>query len=145
MTTSLDRKVEARLADHEVRYTNGRRRVVQALALADGPKSAAELSDRIGPKVPLSSLYRTLAVLEVARVIAPHYSVKGLARYELAEWLAGHHHHLVCVDCGAVEDITIPERLEGRVEAVVSEIGSMASFRATNHALEVEGLCVNCA
>ncbi len=145
MTTSLDRKVEARLADHEVRYTNGRRRVVQALALADGPKSAAELSGVIGPKVPLSSLYRTLAVLEEARVIAPHYSVKGLARYELAEWLAGHHHHLVCVDCGAVEDITIPERLEGRVEAVVSEIGTIASFRATNHALEVEGLCVNCA
>lgn len=145
MTTSLDRKVEARLKDHEVRYTKGRRRVVQALAIADGPRSASELSSTIGPHVPLSSLYRTLAVLEDARVIAPHYSVKGLTRYELAEWLAGHHHHLVCIDCGAVEDITIPERLEGHVEAVVTEIGSIASFRATNHALEVEGLCVSCA
>lgn len=145
MTTNLDRKVESRLREHEVRYTTGRRRVVAALATADGPRSASELSRDIRPDVPLSSLYRTLAVLEGATVIAPHYSVKGLTRYELAEWLTGHHHHLVCIGCGAVEDITIPERLEGHVEAVVTEIGSIASFRATNHALEVEGLCVSCA
>jgi Fur family ferric uptake transcriptional regulator len=92
----------------------------------------------------LSSIYRTLAVLEDAGVVTPHYSVKNLARYELAEWLAGHHHHLVCVSCGTIDDIVIPESLEERVEDIVAEIGTISSFTASNHALEVEGRCTRC-
>jgi Fur family ferric uptake transcriptional regulator len=128
-----------------VRYTSGRQVVVKALAEVDGPRSAAELSDIISESVPLSSLYRSLAVLEDAGVVSPHYSVKNLARYELAEWLAGHHHHLVCIDCGTIDDIVIPSDLEERVEGIVTEIGEMSSFSASNHALEVEGRCTRCA
>ena len=65
-TPTLDREVERRLADSDVRYTRGRRVVIRALAEADGPRSAAELSKAIGESVPLSSLYRSLAVLEEA-------------------------------------------------------------------------------
>lgn len=143
-TTNLDRRVASRLSERDVRYTTGRRAVVTALSAVDGPRSAAELSEIVGDSVPLSSLYRTLAVLEDAGVVAPHYSVKNLARYELAEWLAGHHHHLVCINCGTIDDIVIPEALEDRVEGIVAEIGEISSFNASNHALEVEGLCVRC-
>jgi Fur family ferric uptake transcriptional regulator len=103
------------------------------------------LSEVIGGSVPLSSLYRTLSILEETGVVAPHYSVKNLARYELAEWLAGHHHHLVCIDCGTIDDIIIPHTLEERVEDIVAQIGQMSSFTASNHALEVEGQCARCA
>jgi Fur family ferric uptake transcriptional regulator len=144
-TTNLDRRVATRLSERGVRYTSGRQVVVKALAEVDGPRSAAELSDIISESVPLSSLYRSLAVLEDAGVVSPHYSVKNLARYELAEWLAGHHHHLVCIDCGTIDDIVIPSDLEERVEGIVTEIGEMSSFSASNHALEVEGRCTRCA
>ena len=144
-TTNLDRRVATRLLERDVRYTSGRRAVVHALSEVDGPRSAAELSEIIGDAVPLSSLYRSLAVLEEAGVVSPHYSVKNLARYELAEWLAGHHHHLVCIDCGTIDDIVIPSNLEHRVEEIVAEIGDLSSFRASNHALEVEGRCARCA
>ena len=141
--TTLDRQVEQRLFEHEVRYTRGRRSVVKALAAATGPMSASELAGVV--EVPLSSLYRTLAVLEESGVVAHHLGAKGLTRYELDEWLAGHHHHLVCTGCGVVEDIEIPNDQEKSVRDLVSQIAALASFRPTDHALEIEGTCVRCA
>lgn len=144
-TTSIDRQIERRLAEAEVRYTKGRRAVINALAEANGPRSAAELSRVIGESVPVSSLYRSLAVLEEAGVLAPHFSSPGLTRYELAEWLSGHHHHLVCIDCGQVQDLPASPPVEQRLQQIVSDVARDASFIETNHALEIEGHCARCA
>lgn len=141
---SIDRDVARRLADHDVRYTSGRRTVVATLAGADGPLSASELHARVEGAVPLSSIYRSLATLEEAGVLAPHHGTRGITRYELAEWLRGHHHHLVCLSCGAVEDVDVPDRHEAQVDRVVRSISDAASFTPTNHALEIEGECARC-
>lgn len=143
--SNLDRQVEVRLLDHDVRYTHGRRAVVDTMARATGPMSASELAEVMSPGVPLSSLYRTLSVLEEAGVVVHHLGAKGLTRYELAEWLTGHHHHLVCVDCGAVSDVEIPIGQEESVRSLVVEIAALASFSPTDHALEIEGICALCA
>lgn len=146
MTKSqLDREIEMRLLEHDARYTSGRRAVVSALAGASGPMSAAELSEELSPEVPLSSIYRTLAVLEESGVVAHHLGAKGLTRFELAEWLTGHHHHLVCLECGSVSDIDIPQAKENSVRSLVAEIAAIASFDASDHALEIEGRCSRCA
>lgn len=144
LSPSVNRDIERRLREHDVRYTRGRRTVVGALADADGPRSAAELHSSIGADVPLSSLYRTLAVMEEAGVVVPHFATKGLTRYELAEWLTGHHHHLICVECGSVDDVEIPHPYETQVRNVVQVIGESASFEPVNHALEIEGVCRTC-
>jgi Fur family ferric uptake transcriptional regulator len=86
-----------------------------------------------------------LAVLEGAGVVAHHLGAKGLTRFELAEWLAGHHHHLVCIDCGSVSDVDIPGEHEDDVRALVAEIAALASFSPIDHALEIEGRCSRCA
>ncbi len=143
--STFERQVELRLLEHDVRFTRGRRAVVNALALADGPRSAAELSTALGGTVPVSSIYRTLAVLEAAGVVVPHLGAKGLTRFELAEWLTGHHHHLVCLDCGSVADVEIPAPKEESVRMLVSEIAALASFDPMDHALEIEGRCARCA
>jgi len=146
MTKSVvDRQVEQRLFESAVRLTRGRRAVIETLSSANGPMSAAELREELGSAVPLSSIYRTLAVLTETGVVAHHLGAKGLTRFELAEWLAGHHHHLVCVECGAVADIDIPAAKEESVRSLVSEIAELASFQATDHALEIEGRCARCA
>ncbi|MCP4304867.1 MAG: transcriptional repressor [bacterium] len=141
---SLDRDVEERLSDRDVRYTRGRRRVVAALHEADGPMSAAELHGKVGADVPLSSLYRTLAVLEETEVVMPHFGARGITRYELAEWLTGHHHHLVCVDCGTVDDINVPPQHEAAVRVLVEKIAAAAAFSPSAHVLEIEGSCSRC-
>lgn len=143
--SSLDRQVEQRLGDSGVRYTRTRRAVVVALVDADGPRSAAELAQEVGPSIPLSSLYRTLSVLESAGILAPHFSSPGITRYELAEWLTGHHHHLVCINCGQIEDIEASELIERRLQQIVTDVAGASSFNETNHALEIEGRCRRCA
>ena len=127
-----------------MRYTTGRRQVVAALVAADGPRSAAELHLQIADTVPISSLYRSLAVMAEADVLAQHHGTKGVTRYELAEWLAGHHHHLVCIECGTVDDIELPPRLESTLHDLVDTVAASGEFAAAGHALEVVGRCKAC-
>lgn len=142
-TAELHETVRRHLAEREIRYTSGRRSVVTTLVRVDGPESAADLHRRMD--VPLSSLYRSLTVLDEAGILERHHDADGLARFELAEWLTGHHHHLVCVSCGSVSDIDIPPSKEDSVRRLVSDIAALGSFQATDHALEIEGRCVRCA
>ena len=144
-TQQIDQQVRSRLADQDVRYTRGRQTVVAALRDVDGPRSASELHEALAASVPLSSLYRSLAVMSEAGVLAPHHSSKGVTRYELAEWLVGHHHHLVCVQCGAVDDIELSPALEDTLEALVTAAAASGKFTPAGHALEIDGLCAACA
>lgn len=141
----LDRRVFERLSSEGVRYTAGRRAVIEALRVATGPQSAAELQLAVGSSLPLSSLYRTLMVLEEVGVLVDHFSTKGVARYEMAEWLSGHHHHLVCVACGLVEDIEIADGHEKMLHQMVIEVASGFGFSVAGHALEIQGQCRDCS
>ena len=146
MTTSnVEAQIRSRLTEAGIRYTEGRRQVIAALLEADGPRSAAELHPQIAAAVPLSSLYRSLAVMAEADVLAQHHGTKGVTRYELAEWLTGHHHHLVCVDCGTVDDIELPPPLESTLHDLVEVVADSGDFAAAGHALEVVGRCKACA
>lgn len=135
--------VRRRLAEHGSRFTGGRAAIVRNLMISNGPQSAAELHQRLRRAVPLSSLYRSLAVMNEAGILAMHHS-NGMARYELAEWLTGHHHHLVCLQCGAVDDFELSSERERDLNQLVSRIGNQHGFEVENHALEVQGLCSNC-
>lgn len=142
--STVERQVGQRLAESGIRFTTSRRTVVGALGRGDGPRSAAELHGDLGGAVPLSSLYRSLAVLEDAGVLSPHHGTRGLTRYELAEWLTGHHHHLTCVECGAVDDVHLSPAGEQSLERVVDGITEAAGFGPTAHTLDIEGVCVRC-
>ncbi|MGA7271249.1 MAG: Fur family transcriptional regulator [Acidimicrobiia bacterium] len=141
-TTELHESVRRRLAEREIRYTSGRKAVVTAMVRLAGPESAAELHRRMN--VPLSSLYRSLTVLDEAGVLEKHHDVDGLARFELAEWISGHHHHVVCIDCGSVEDVQLSEGQERELERLASAVAIEAGYELTGHNLDVEGLCRKC-
>ena len=59
-----------------------------------------------------SSVYRNLAALEHAGVVRRVATDEEYGRYELAEELIGHHHHLVCSNCGTMRDVEVPADLE---------------------------------
>lgn len=119
--------------------------VVETIRDAPGPLTAAELADRIGPSVPVSSLYRTLAVLEDAGVVARHPGADGTSRYEPAEWIAGHHHHVVCVSCGEMRDVELDPDDEAVLRVAASRVAERAGYRSRGHGLEIEGICASCA
>ena len=62
-------------------------------------------------------MYRNLAALEQAGVVRRVLTDEGFGRYELTEDLTGHHHHLVCSNCGAVEDVDFAPGFEETLEA----------------------------
>lgn len=135
--------VRKSLAGQDVRYTPGRRQVITSLQAANGPRSAAELFEATA-SVPLSSLYRSLTVLDEAGVLRRHHDADGLARYELAEWLSGHHHHAVCAVCGTVEDIELTPAQEEALHTMVSSLTRTTDWELSGHTLEVEGRCARC-
>jgi len=145
VSTQIEQQAVSRLASHEIRYTKGRRQVIRSLARSEGPRSASELHKDLDETVPLSSLYRSLSVLTRAGVLSPHHGSGGVIRYELAEWLMGHHHHLVCDTCGAVDDIELTEDSEALLNDVVSTATRLRDFVATGHSLEIAGRCTSCA
>ncbi len=118
--------------------------VVEALQRANGPRSAAELGTELAEPIPQSSLYRTLSVLVAAGVVSEHHGAAGTTRFELAEWIAGHHHHVVCGTCGRVQDLVLAPEEEAVLEDLVDRVGRRAGTRPEGHALEIVDLCEAC-
>jgi Fur family ferric uptake transcriptional regulator len=126
------------------RYTGNRRAVVDVLATTSSPPSIPELL-AAHPELHQSSAYRNLAVLEHAGVVRRLVTSGDFTRYELAEDLTEHHHHLICSSCGAVEDYTVPPALERRLTRAVSEVEGLTGFSAEHHRLDLIGTCAACA
>ncbi len=141
--SDLDLQIAGRLQGRGARLTKTRRQVVSALLDAPGPRSPAELATALST-VPQSSLYRTLAVLAGAGVISQHHGSDGITRYEPAEWLTGHHHHLVCIICGAMVDFALTEGAESTLRRLAEDVAAANAFTTDGHTLEVEGRCRDC-
>lgn len=139
----LHATVAQRLGAVAQRYTPVRRAVVSVLAAAGRPVSITELLDA-GSGLAQSSVYRSLTVLEEAGVVHRMLGPDGLARHELAEALTEHHHHLVCVSCGTVEDVPASVRLEQTVARAVAQAAAATGFRPQTHRLDLVGVCARC-
>jgi Fur family ferric uptake transcriptional regulator len=137
--------VATRLRRVDQRYTAGRRLIVDALAGAERPVTTAELTAATA-RLPQSTAYRNLAVLEQAGVVHRVQSSDEFSRFELAEELTGrHHHHLVCVSCGAVADFDPPRRVEQTLADAMATLTAGTGFRPEAHRLDVLGTCAACA
>lgn len=125
------------------RYTAGRRRLVDALLEAPNPLAIHELLAR--SELPQSSAYRNLVVLEQAGAVRRVVTDEDFARYELAESLTAHHHHLICLSCGRVEDVMIPAALEADVDRTVGKLARRSGYETVAHRLDLVGTCGDCA
>lgn len=143
MTEDIHAVVEARLRRVDLRYTAGRRAIVEALRRTDGPVSITDIADRL-PSLPRSSAYRHLVDLQNAGVVRRLAVNDEFARFELAEDLTEHHHHFLCTDCGRVIDVTPSSALERTLGRHLEEIAVTAGFQPSGHRIDVVGLCASC-
>lgn len=132
-----------RLRRIDQRYTSGRRAIIELLVTAGQPVSIEDIAEHL-PGVPRSSAYRHLTDLQAAGLIRKVTANDEYTRFELAEDLTEHHHHLLCVSCGKVTDITLPDGLEQQVTAAITTLASTEGFQAHSHRLDVLGLCAAC-
>jgi Fe2+ or Zn2+ uptake regulation protein len=140
---SLDALVEARLRLADLRYTSGRRAIVDLLAEAGHPVSISDIAEQL-PGVPRSSAYRHLVDLQNAGIVRRIVANDEFARFELAEELTEHHHHLLCTVCGRVFDVTPSAAFEHSVAKVVQELALQLDFEPASHSLDVIGRCAHC-
>lgn len=84
----------------------------------------------------LATVYRVLTQFEQAGLLERHYFESGKAVFELKE--NGHHDHLVCLQCGKVEEFFDAE-IEKRQNRIARERG----FQVHEHALYLYADCLN--
>ncbi len=141
-TAELDDEVAIRLRAAAQRYTRGRRRVVAALQ-AGGPMTINQILERDGA-LAQSSVYRNLTVLEEVGVVSRIVTRDDFARYELAEDLTEHHHHLICTECGDVTDFSLQPKVESALEKALGSVARRSSFVVEGHRLDLVGVCRDC-
>ncbi|MEO5692964.1 MAG: ferric iron uptake transcriptional regulator [Usitatibacter sp.] len=93
----------------------------------------------VNSDIGLATVYRVLTQFEQAGLLMRHHFESGKAVYELNE--GGHHDHLVCLQCGKVEEFYDSE-IEKRQQKVAKERG----FQIHDHQLHLYADCIktNC-
>jgi Fur family ferric uptake transcriptional regulator len=88
----------------------------------------------------LATVYRVLMQFEQAGILTRSHFESERAVYELNE--GEHHDHLVCLDCGRVEEFHDPE-----IEALQVKVAKRQGFEIADHALSLYAHCrkKNCA
>jgi len=84
--------------------------------------------------VGLATVYRVLTQFEQAGILSRNHFESGKAVFELNQ--GNHHDHLVCIDCGRVEEF-FDEEIERRQHRIAEERG----FKLSEHALSLYGNC----
>lgn len=143
MTDDLHARATLKLRRISQRYTAGRRLLVAVLAAAERPLTIPEILDR-DRSLAASSVYRNLVTLEQAGIAAKVITSQDHARFELAEQLGHHHHHLVCDECGKVDDFTLPDGVEGSLDQALRRAARKRGYRPLNHRLDLTGTCPDC-
>ena len=141
--SELHAQIGSRLAQQGHRYTSGRQELVKTLVLTGQPMTLPDIVEA-DPKLAQSSAYRNLDVLVRCGVIRRINAGGGHAYFELAESLLGHHHHLICVSCGNIEDIHLDSEVENLVDKSLSEIAARTGFTPATHSLDLHGHCADC-
>ncbi len=88
-------------------------------------------------KLGIATVYRTLTLLEEANIVSSiSFGVQG-KKYEFG--LKEHHDHLVCLECGGIEEF-----FDETIEKQQEDIAKKFNFKMTSHIMKIMGVCSAC-
>ncbi len=128
------------LSQQGYRLTPQRMMILSAIETSDNHISAEEIYAQVVAKYPhvnISTVYRTLELLKRLSLVTETDLGEGRVRYHPAP--KGHHHHLVCQECGAIIDLD-----ESLLAPLKSDLLREYKFRANLKHLAILGCCVKC-
>jgi Fur family transcriptional regulator, ferric uptake regulator len=82
----------------------------------------------------LATVYRVLTQFEAAGLVTRHHFENGMAVFELNR--GSHHDHIVCLDCGKVEEF-MDDGIEERQQTISRQHG----FEIEDHSMVIYGHC----
>lgn len=134
------REEENILTQKGCKNTRSRKAVIEQLEKLKRPVTAEEVFLQIkteGLSVNLSTVYRTLDLMESKGLVDKTIMNDNKARYELTG--EGHRHHLICTSCHKMIPIDFCP-----VEKLELDVSKETRFDITGHKLELYGLCPDC-
>ncbi len=135
-----ERKVVATLRQHGYKLTPQRRVVIQAIASNQEHLTPTDIYEKVHqdqPNMGLTTIYRTLEILARLKLICELHAGDSCRSYTTST--PGHHHHLICSNCGKVIDSPDCELAEAQ-----QSLSKQTGFRIDGHLLEFVGLCQAC-
>ena len=120
-------------------YRNTMPRRTLAFAIADQGRhfTAEGLRQQLPPDLGRATVYRILKILVEAGVLCRVMLEDDELHYQLSH--RGHHHHLLCVECGLSQDLTGCD-----IEDALANASALHGFELSGHRLEVYGRCRDC-
>jgi Fur family ferric uptake transcriptional regulator len=132
-------EIVGRLRREGRRLTPQREAIIRDVMRAEGhitPQTVARRVQRRMPAVNVSTVYRTLAMLEELGVVQHSHLEQGAEYHRTGE---GEHVHLTCSRCGAEEDLSLREA--GSLRAVIRR---HRGFDPDLRHFAISGLCESC-
>ena len=129
-----------RLARQGHRPTTPRQAIIELVAPRRDHFSAQEVWDEVRGRhrgIGRATVFRTLDLLAELGVLNRIHTDDGCNRYTVCE--TTHHHHLMCVECGAVASLEAAD-----IEQQIRRMAGAAGFELLTHHLELVGRCANC-
>lgn len=139
-----------KLVNSGFRKTRAREVILDALSDTDKHLSAEDIYMKIHPEYPaigLTTIYRTLDLLEQNGIIDKFDFGHGRAKFELSEEYSDkiHHHHLICKKCSKILDYS--EFLDTEKVYIIStekELEKKHGFTIDKHLIHFYGTCPEC-
>lgn len=122
------------------RLTGPRRAILEAVAARQGHFRAEEILDearQAAPKTGRATVYRTLLMLAELGLVEQLHLGEGSHSFVVGD--PGHHHHLICSQCGNVIEVHGCE-----LPPAIGALAAQERFRIEGHQLEVYGRCRSC-
>ena len=128
-------RIELKCAELGLRMTGQRRTIARVLSEAADHPDVEELyrrANRIDSRISLSTVYRTLKLLEAKGILERHDFGAGRSRYEHASH--AHHDHLINIETGTVIEFRNEE-----IEKLQEHVARTLGFKLVGHRLELYG------
>lgn len=124
------------LHDKGLKTTSARIAVLSLLEKQKNPTDVLSIVENLNNQADQATVYRIVDLLTKKGIISRLEFGEGKYRYELQK---SHHHHLICENCGGIEDV------EGDyINEIENEIRHKKGFLVKSHSLEFFGICKNC-
>ena len=125
------------LEEQGYRSTAPRRAMVQAIANQEKHFTAEDLREQL-PSLGRATILRSPKLLVETGVLCRVLLEDGDLHYQLSH--RGHHHHLLCGECGSSQDL-----LGCDIEELLQQTSASHGFELSGHWLEVYGRCRSCS
>ncbi len=138
----IERMFERFLRERSLKLTPQRRRIFDHVFGADDHFSAETLYDRLreeeGLRVSRATVYRTLGLLVAGGFLSDLQTRRGEKLYEHVLGRE-HHDHMVCIDCGRIDEFHDEE-----IERLQGEACRQKGWELADHNLRQFGRCPAC-